>query len=169
MLNLLYEGLSNADCAEAYVTKFPDTTRTISSLKTKFNWLRNDLGSKLSGHPAEKNNEAEEAFDFLYPAVVHRGDQFYYLYRKSRFTEIKVGWLGSKIRFQLVQNLTAEDLATTDWVGATFDGASCFMFVLDLDSRFVVEKLFEDEFFKGVELKLKPISGSKQISGFDMY
>ena len=169
MLALLYAGFDNNTCCKRYFEKYPASSRTPSSLKSKFAWLRTDALAKIGGVPAEKIETHDDALDFLTPSFVSHGEDFYYLFAKSPWL-VTFGFKGNQIRVLLTQErkLVVEDRSTALWREGIFDGVSSFIHIMEIDSNMEIVGSYEDAHYKGVQLRLKPLNQAKQDDGWNM-
>jgi hypothetical protein len=165
MLGLLYAGHDNSECTKKYLERYTSSSRTQQSVKTKFNWLRSDAVAKFSGVPIEKVESHEDALDFLKPSLVSKGDDFYVLFSKSQWQNAKVGFKGSQLRFHLTQE---RKNPTSDFSSATFDGLCSFIHIMEIESNLEFVGPFEDDHYKGAQLKLKPLNLSKVDDDWSM-
>jgi hypothetical protein len=167
MIGLLYEGLDNNGCALKYLEKYKGTSRTQGALKAKFAWLRTDVISKLSGVAAERQNTNEDAVDFLSPARIFNGGQWYYLYKKTNWTSIKCGVKGNTLRFMLTQNHSTVD--SEDWKHAIVEGSCTYFVTMELDPNWEVLGDFDDVSYKGFQLGVKELRTTEtDVDGFQM-
>jgi hypothetical protein len=74
-------GLSNEACAERYLEKFTQSSRTKQSLKTKFQQLRVEAVSKFQlVQPTIDELQQIACFDFLTPGLITTEKDKYYVH-----------------------------------------------------------------------------------------
>ncbi|MGZ4850101.1 MAG: hypothetical protein ACXV2C_01820 [Candidatus Bathyarchaeia archaeon] len=105
------------------------------------------------------------AWEFVQPLLVQKDDQYLLVHLKQQWKEIKVGIKKNDIRFILTKFTSSG----ADYADYTVEGKFSFTYQTSPPPQFEVERIFEDETWKGVSLKLKNIiTDDNEDEGFDM-